>query len=171
MAAIDLDNQRGGDRATQRGFNLLELLIVMVVITILARIAISAYTEQVHKSRRANAFNNAGQVQLSLERWRAENPCYAPSGNGGCSATYTASGSFPFPSSTTPVTSDSYYTYTLTYSTAQPYYQLTAAPTSGSAQAGDRCGTLCAYSPGATDTSGTLICSATAPKWSNSACN
>ena len=163
---IDLNTLLGRDRAEQRGFTLLELMIVLAVVTILTVIAISSYTEQVHKSRRANAYNLVGQFQLALERQRAENPCYDQSGNSGCSAAYTQSGTYP----STPT--DTYYTITPTFSTSQPFYKITAAPKSTSAQKNDRCGTLCALSPGATDSSsGGLICSATTPKWSNSACN
>lgn len=118
----------------QRGFTLIELLVVMLVIAVLAAIAISSYTEQVHKSRRTAAYNDVAQVQLQLERWRAENPCYGQSGVGTCS-TFTASGTYP----TMPT--DNYYTIALTGATATTY-ALTATRKAGSAQATDRCGDL-----------------------------
>ncbi len=146
----------------ERGFTLIELLIVILVVAVLAAIAVSSYKEQIRKSRRTEAYNYVSQFKLALERQRAENPCYAPSGDAGCSAAYTQSGTYP----PTPTNSSSYYTITIAYSTSQPYYTITAAPVS--TQAGDRCGNLCAYSPGATSTS---TCGANNPLWATATCN
>lgn len=59
------------------GFTLIELLVVIAIIAIIAAIAIPTYNEQVRKSRRAEAVNGLGELQLRQERWRAENPAYA----------------------------------------------------------------------------------------------
>jgi len=138
----------------QRGFTLIELLIVILVIAVLAAIAISSYQEQVRKSRRAAAYNDVATVQLQLERWRAENPCYGQSGANGCS-TFTASGTYP---TTTPA--DTYYTiaFSLVNATSSTTYGLTATPKSGTAQFGDRCGVLTAVGNAK-------------PTWANSDCN
>src|SRR5688500_5524273 len=76
------------------GFTLLELMIVVAVIAVLAMIAFPSYTEQVRKGRRADAARAVGQLQLDLERWRAENPCYGQSAVAPC-PTFTASGTYP----------------------------------------------------------------------------
>lgn len=88
------------------GFTLLELMIVVAVIAILAMIAIPSYTEQVRKGKRADAVRAIGELQLALERWRSENPCYGAPSAGTCSA-YTASGTYPA------VPLSNYYTITI----------------------------------------------------------
>jgi type IV pilus assembly protein PilE len=119
------------------GFTLIELMVVVAIVAILAAIAIPAYTEQARKGRRADAVRAIGELQLNLERWRAENPSYAA-----CSPAPCGSGTYPVPS-----TSD-YYTIQFSNPTATTY-TITAAPKSTSAQAGDRCGTYTfAYSAG-----------------------
>ncbi len=59
-----------------RGFTLIELMIVVAVVAILAAIAFPAFTEQMRKSRRAEARSGMSQIQLLQERWRADNPSY-----------------------------------------------------------------------------------------------
>ncbi|GAB3728198.1 type IV pilin protein [Luteimonas pelagia] len=112
------------------GFTLIELMVVVVIIAIIAAIALPGYREQVRKSRRADASRAVGQLQLDLERWRAENPSYA-----NCAPTPCGSGTYP--------NVDSYDSafYNLSLPTATPStFVITAAPIG--AQAGDRCGTL-----------------------------
>lgn len=58
------------------GFTLLELMIVVIVISVLAMIAIPSYMEQVRKGKRAEAVQTIGDLQLRQERWRAEHPSY-----------------------------------------------------------------------------------------------
>jgi type IV pilus assembly protein PilE len=114
----------------QRGFTLIELMIVVMVIAILAAIAIPNYLEQTRKGRRAEAARAIGEYQLAMERWRAENPSYANCSGSGC-----GSGTYP----STP-TSDY---YTMTPGTATPTaYSITASPKGK--QAGDRCADLSA---------------------------
>jgi type IV pilus assembly protein PilE len=119
-----------------RGFTLIELMVVVAIVAIIAAIALPSYNEQVRKSRRSDAIGQLGQLQMSLERWRSENPCYGLSGAGGC-PTFTASGTYP----SLPDATQSPY-YALAIASATPTgYSLTATPRSGSAQADDRCGT------------------------------
>ncbi len=62
------------------GFTLIELMIVVAVIGILSAIAYPSFIQQVQTSRRAEATAEIGQVQLAMERWRADRASYAGSG-------------------------------------------------------------------------------------------
>jgi type IV pilus assembly protein PilE len=119
---------------TNKGFTLIELMVVIAIIAIIAAIAIPSYTESIRKGRRSDAVKEIGRLQLDLERWRAENPSYA-----NCSPSPCGSGTYPaLPTATT----SPYYTLAIVAaSTNASGYQITATPRAGSAQAGDRCGT------------------------------
>lgn len=121
-------------RRHAKGFTLIELMIVVVIIAILAALAYPSYIEHIHKSRRADAIQAIGQVQLQLERWRAENPCYGPSG--GTCPTFTASGTYPTAAGLASLSP--YYDVNITAATPTAYI-ITAAPRTGTGQAGDRC--------------------------------
>jgi type IV pilus assembly protein PilE len=59
------------------GFTLIELMIVVVIVGILAMIALPAYQDYARKSRRAEAISLMLDLQLSEEKFRANNPSYA----------------------------------------------------------------------------------------------
>ena len=101
-----------------KGFTLIELLVTLAIVGILAIIAIPSFTEQVAKSRRAEAMRGLGDLQLRQERWRASNASYG---------TYANLGSPTAPNYTLTVTGVSATGYTLT-------------ATRAGAQSGDRCG-------------------------------
>lgn len=108
-------------RKRANGFTLIELMIVVAIVAILAAIALPIYNEQVRKGRRSDAMSAAGQIQMDMERWRADNPTYAdPAGK---------------PTS-------NFYDYTVTVAANGLTYTLTAAPKGP--QSGDRCGNLTA---------------------------
>lgn len=110
-----------------RGFTLIELMIAVAIVGILAAIALPAFNEQMRKSRRSDAMSEAGQLQLALERWRADCPTYA------AQATCGAHPGASLPAS-------SFYAFNLVANASG--YTLTATPTG--AQSGDRCGNLVA---------------------------
>ena len=141
----------------QRGFTLIELMVVVVVMAILAALAYSSYTKQVSKGRRSDAYNLVGQLQLSLERWRAENPCYGTSAVSPC-PTFTANGTYPDVSAAPYVsTTNKYYTIAIPTATLTSY-SITATPKAGTSQATDVCGTLNATGN-------------TKPQWGTPSCN
>lgn len=134
------------------GFTLIELMAVIAIIAIIAAIAIPTYNEQVRKSRRADAARFVGELQLQLEQWRAENPCYGQSGSAGCPAVFAASGTYPAaPGATT----SPYYTIAIGSATTTDY-SITATP--AGVQSGDRCGVLTATR-------------SAKPTWATAACN
>lgn len=64
-------------KAKLRGFTLIELMIVVVIVGILAMIALPAYQDYVRKSRRADVLTKLLDTQLQQEKWRANNIRYA----------------------------------------------------------------------------------------------
>src|SRR5688572_3302693 len=59
-----------------RGFTLIELMIVIAVVAILAAVAIPAFTDQMRKSRRADAARGLSDLQLRQEKWRSSHATY-----------------------------------------------------------------------------------------------
>lgn len=106
-----------------RGFTLIELMIVVVVIAVLAAIAIPNFLEQSRKGRRSEALKAIGDVQMALERWRAEHTSYS-----GCSACTTGVSTDNY---SVAVTNEGGTTYTIT-------------ATRQGKQQNDRCGNLVA---------------------------
>lgn len=80
-------------RAT-RGFTLVELLVVMVVVAILAAVAVPSYLDQVHRGRRAEAHEALMQLQAAQERWRSNNVSYAATAAALGQPTSSASGNY-----------------------------------------------------------------------------
>jgi type IV pilus assembly protein PilE len=120
---------------TNRGFTLIELMIVVAILAIIAAVAVPSYLNQVRKSRRSSAEAALQQIALLEERYRADNPSYLTAASG----TWTTLGGDP---------SGTYYTYAATAtaatSTTPAYYTLTATATSTGGQTRDlAAGTLC----------------------------
>lgn len=62
-----------------RGFTLVELMLTAVIIAILAAVAIPTYQQYMLRSRRADATSALNSIQLTQERYRANQPSYATS--------------------------------------------------------------------------------------------
>jgi type IV pilus assembly protein PilE len=63
--------------ACERGFTLIEVMIVVAIVAILATIALPSYQDSVRKSRRADAVLALQRIQIEQEKFRAECPSYA----------------------------------------------------------------------------------------------
>lgn len=115
---------RSGSRRLARGFSLIELMVVVVVIAILAAVAYPNYRDSTLKSRRGQAKADLVELAQILERRHTVQNSYAGA---------------------VPTLSDSsalrYYTFTPTSLAAGAQaFTLTATPTGG--QTADACGTL-----------------------------
>ena len=110
----------------QKGFTLIELMIVVAVVGILSAIAYPSYTEYVRRGHRADARAGLLQAQLWMER------------------AATATGVYPtaLPANLT-WSGDTSKRYTIGFAAnnTNAAFTLTAAPKSPGPQASDKCGT------------------------------
>jgi type IV pilus assembly protein PilA len=83
---------------SQKGFTLIELMIVVAIIGILAAIAIPNFLQYQMKSRQAEAKTNLGAIRTSLTAFQAERGCYVAvlGWPGNAPAINTKSGPFPW---------------------------------------------------------------------------
>jgi type IV pilus assembly protein PilE len=109
----------------QRGFTLIEVMIVVAIVAILAAVALPSYNSYVLKSRRADAWTLLQNAQLAQERHRVGNTTYASAVTalaGACPSSGTCAGDH----------------YQLAISgTSATGYSLTATPLSTSPQVKD----------------------------------
>ncbi len=72
---------RLGKRNHARGFTLLELVIVIVILAILAGLAVPRFMRTANRSRGAEALQMLVEVRSSMERYYARNTTYATIAN------------------------------------------------------------------------------------------
>ncbi|MDO8864117.1 type IV pilin protein [Haliea sp. E1-2-M8] len=64
-------------RSSAKGFTLIELMIVVVVVGVLLTIAVPAYQDSVRSARRSDAMAALGNGQMRQEKFRSNCPHYA----------------------------------------------------------------------------------------------
>lgn len=132
-------------RFKNRGFTLIEVMIVVVIIAILASIAYPSYQNQVRKTRRADAAAVITEAAQWMERFYTENGRYDQNRAGTAVA---------LPYNRAPVDGTQAYNVSLS-AVAQNSFTVQAAPMGP--QAGDTCGTLTLTNTGAKGASGGTV--------------
>ncbi len=118
----------------QKGFTLIELMIVVAIIAILAAVAFPSYQDQVRKTRRSEAQADLMELASTVERYFTENNTYV---------------GWAVPASLNQSPRAGTARYVLTVGgVAATTYTLTATPQGG--QAADTCGTMTLDQTGAT---------------------
>ena len=123
------------NKLKQRGFTLIELMIIVAIVGILASIAYPAYQDSVRKAKRADGINALVKLQLAQEKFRANCRFYAGAISAAAGATNTCGASAAASSIPFATTSEGgYYTIAVTAATGNSF-TISADPTG--AQAGD----------------------------------
>jgi type IV pilus assembly protein PilA len=112
-------------RRSQRGFTLIELMIVVVIIGILAALAIPRFMRATTKSKQSEAKNILKQIFVMEDAYRQEKDIYWTTANAASAANQTA-----FSQIGVEIMASTRYTYTIT-STDGGLTNYTATATSG----------------------------------------
>jgi type IV pilus assembly protein PilE len=118
----------------QRGFTLVELMIVVAIIAIVAAIALPSYEESVAKGRRASAKSLLTESQAWMERFYSENYRYDKNVQ---DVALDNVALFPSFFTTAPKPGEGVAAYNITVTFTATAYTLTAVPLQA-----DRCGTF-----------------------------
>lgn len=111
---------------TQRGFTLIEVMIVVVIVAILSAMAYPSYSNHTYRTRRADGKEMMMRVASAQERYYTNFNRYASS------AADLSLGSL--------TSEKGFYTIVITLANDDQTYTLTASP--ATAQIGDKCGNL-----------------------------
>jgi type IV pilus assembly protein PilE len=61
----------------KKGFTLIEMMIILVIVAILVSLAVPSFRDTIRKSRRSDGINAITDIHLAQERWRANSTTYA----------------------------------------------------------------------------------------------
>lgn len=113
-----------------KGFNLIELMIVVAIIAILAAIAYPSYKEHIRHTKRVDMQTTLQQIAMQIQRYKVANfkVSGATASDLGIASSYPANGTRLYTVNLAPVTSGS-----LTAET----WVLTATPIANTSQSGD----------------------------------
>lgn len=137
---LSMYRKRYFSRTGMRGFSLMELLMVVVIMGILLAIAMPAYNNYIMKSRRSLAKSTLLDLAQREEKFYSLNNTYSATAS---DLGYPAGTVFPMPvndSGGVAVYTIAAPTLTAPTATAPAIYSASAVPTG--AQTGDMCGTL-----------------------------
>lgn len=118
----------------QRGFTLIELMIVVAIIAILAAIAYPSYLDHIRKARRGQAKADIVRAAQELERFHTANNTYV---------------GYVMPSSTSPQVGRAFYELELLPAPTQNTFIITARPIADTDQIKDKCGVMTINQAGA----------------------
>jgi type IV pilus assembly protein PilE len=122
----------------QRGFTLVEIMVVLAIVMTLAAIAMPSYTENINRSKRAEAKAQLLEAAQFMQRFYSQNDSYAQTRAGVAVAVPDALARVPR------TAAEGSQNYTISLATPGPTtatFTLQAAPRVGGSMAGDKCGT------------------------------
>lgn len=112
-------------RRKATGFTLIELMIVVAIVGILARVAYPAYTDYVRRGQAQEAFSQLSTFRAKMEQYYMDNRNYGSSGTTCANDTSASSwNTFPTPP-------NGYFTYTCATSSSGQAFTITATGSSG----------------------------------------
>ncbi len=132
-------NTQGRRRARRRGFTLIEIMIVVAIISILAAIALPAYTGYIARAHRADARTQLLQVAQFMQRFYGANDRYDKVRDG----TIDVINQVPSNLQQSPADGTALYTLSIPNATlSQSAFVLRMDPVPGGSMDGDECGSF-----------------------------